>query len=91
MDCCDNIECMCGKIEDQVESPNSISVEWKEEESDIIKHAKRELELSGYDLNQTEEDPNKWMVENVLELLRVFDKQGHSGFQDHIVSIILKN
>lgn len=44
-----------------------------------IDHAKRELEILGYDLNQTEEDPNKWICENVLELLEVFAKQGHSG------------
>lgn len=48
-------------------------------ESNYIKFAKRELEILRYDLNQKEEDPNKWIVENVLELLRVFDKQGHSG------------
>lgn len=46
----------------------------------IIDHAKRELELIGYDLNDKEEGPNKWMVENLLELLNVFSNQGHSGF-----------
>jgi hypothetical protein len=49
-------------------------------ESNCIQHAKKELQAIGYDLNQTEEDPNKWIQENVLELLEVFGKQGHSGF-----------
>ena len=48
-------------------------------ESNTVKHAKREFEALGYDLNQKEEDPNKWICENVIELLKVFSKQGHSG------------
>ncbi len=50
-----------------------------EKESNLVKHAKVELELLGYDLNDKVEGPNKWMCENVLELLKVFSKQGHSG------------
>lgn len=52
----------------------------KKEESNLIRHAKDELKLAGYDLNQKEEDPNKWIVENILELMNIFSKQGHSGF-----------
>jgi hypothetical protein len=52
----------------------------KKPECNCISHAKREMQAIGYDLNQTEEDPNKWIQENVLELLEVFVKQGHSGF-----------
>ena len=52
----------------------------EENNSNLIKHAKNELVTIGYDLNDTEEGPNKWMMESVLELLRVFDKQRHSGF-----------
>ena len=46
-----------------------------------LKHAKRELALLGYlPPDQLEEtDPNKWVQENILELLEVFSKQGHSG------------
>ena len=46
-----------------------------------IEHAKREFVAVGYKpLDQDQEDgPNKWFQENVLELLEVFDKQGHSG------------
>lgn len=49
------------------------------EESNYIKHAKREFVALGYDLDDKEEGPNKWIMENVFELLAVFDKQGHSG------------
>lgn len=52
----------------------------EESDSNLIKHAKVELAAIGYDLNDTEEGPNKWMMESVLELIRVFSKQGHSGF-----------
>lgn len=43
----------------------------------FIEYAKRELEIAGYNLD--EDGPNKWIAENVLELLEVFSKQGHSG------------
>lgn len=45
-------------------------------------HARRELKAAGYiPLDQPQEDgPNKWIQESIIELLRVFAKQGHSGF-----------
>lgn len=47
----------------------------------IIEHAKREFLAAGYDpVEQCEDNPNKLIQENVLELLEVFRKQGHSGF-----------
>lgn len=49
--------------------------------SNLVEHAKREFVYLGYtplDIKQ-EDDPNKWIQENVLELLEVFAKQGHSG------------
>ena len=52
----------------------------KRPESNYIKHAKREFQALGYDLKDTEDGPNKWIMENVFELLNVFGKQGHSGF-----------
>lgn len=42
-------------------------------------HAERELKAIGYDLNDQEGGPNKWIMENLFELLEVFSKQGHSG------------
>lgn len=50
-------------------------------EGNYIKHAKREFLAVGYiplDVEQ-EEGPNKWIQENIFELLRVFEAQGHSG------------
>lgn len=50
--------------------------------SDKHAHAKMEFKAAGYiPLDQEQEDgPNKWIQENVLELLDVFSAQGHSGF-----------
>ena len=48
--------------------------------SNLLSHAKRELAAIGYNLDQTEEGPNKWITESLLELLGVFAAQGHSGF-----------
>ena len=47
----------------------------------IIEHAKRELKLAGYiPLEQEQEDdPNKWIQEDVLALLTLFEGQEHSG------------
>ena len=42
-------------------------------------HAVRELTAIGYKMDETEEGPNKWIVENLFELLDVFSEQGHSG------------
>ena len=49
--------------------------------SNTLKHAKKELALLGYEpIEQLkEDDPNRWIQENILELLEVFSKQGHSG------------
>jgi hypothetical protein len=61
------------------------------EESNTEKHAKRELRAIGYDLDDKEEGPNKWMTRNLLDLLRVFSTQGHSGFSaPHCVSLFEK-
>ena len=46
----------------------------------LMDHAKRELEIAGYDLNDTEDGPNRWIAEGLLELVDKFSKQGHSGF-----------
>ena len=49
--------------------------------SNCYKHAISEFKMAGYDpIENCEDDPNKWIQENVLELLEVFSKQGHSGF-----------
>lgn len=49
--------------------------------SNLIEHAKREFLALGYKPVEQEEDgPNKWIQENVMQLLQVFSEQGHSGF-----------
>lgn len=45
--------------------------------SNLLDHAKRELAALGY--KEGEEGPNGWMYGNVIELIGVFAKQGHSG------------
>lgn len=45
----------------------------------VISWAEKELNLAGYDVNDPEDGPNKWLAEGTLELLEVFSKQGHSG------------
>lgn len=48
--------------------------------SNLIEHAKREFLKLGYKpIEECEDDPDKWVQENVIELLEVFSKQGHSG------------
>lgn len=47
-------------------------------DANLLAHARRELGTI-YDLNDKEDGPNKWVVENILELLAVFSRQGHSG------------
>ncbi len=50
------------------------------DDGELIAHAKRELAAVGYDPAQKENDPNKWIQQNLLDLLRVMSMQGHSGF-----------
>lgn len=40
-------------------------------------HAEREFQALGWDF--TEDGPNRWIRDNVLELLKAFSAQGHSG------------
>ena len=55
--------------------------------SNLVEHAKRELELAGF--YQDDEDRlNKMLRDNVIELIEVFSKQGHSGMSAPIVSRI---
>ena len=49
--------------------------------SNCYKHAINELRILGYKpIDEEEDGPNKWIQENLLELLKVFYNQGHSGF-----------
>jgi hypothetical protein len=54
----------------------------KRQKSNFIQHAEREFLAAGYvPLRKAQEDgPDKWIQQNVIELLDVFARQGHSGF-----------
>lgn len=47
--------------------------------SEMLKWAEQELKFAGYDINDPEDGPDKWLAEGTLELLKVFSNQGHSG------------
>lgn len=47
--------------------------------SNMLKWAENELLLAGYNKDDQEDGPNKWLAEGTLELLKVFSDQGHSG------------
>ncbi len=47
--------------------------------SNMLKWAENELRLAGYDKDDEEDGPNRWLAEGTLELLKVFSDQGHSG------------
>lgn len=47
--------------------------------SNMLTWAEQELRLAGYDINDPEDGPNRWLAEGTLELLKVFSDQGHSG------------
>lgn len=44
----------------------------------FLEHAKTELDRLGFTLDSDEES-NRWVRENVLELIQTFSDQGHSG------------
>lgn len=45
----------------------------------MLEWAEQELRYAGYDINDPEDGPNRWLAEGTLELLKVFADQGHSG------------
>lgn len=47
--------------------------------SNLIEHARRELAAAGFKVEPGRPVIQKMIVEDVLELLEVFSKQGHSG------------
>ena len=83
MDCCGKIPTIQENwnFKNKILQLGNTAKDWfkKKPESNYLKHARRELIALGYDLDQKEENPNKWIVEDLFELLKVFSKQGHSG------------
>jgi len=56
----------------------------------LLAYAEQELNAFGYTPTD-EEGPNKWMRANVLELIKVFAQQGHSGSSaPHCVGLFTK-
>jgi hypothetical protein len=53
----------------------------EDEVSNLVKHAEKELKLAG--LFDKDSDYDGMLGEAVLELVKVFSKQGHSGFSAH--------
>jgi hypothetical protein len=53
--------------------------------SNLINHAKRELQAIGYKMDGTNEPYNQAAVDAILELVDTFAKQGHSGFSGNYV------
>ena len=41
--------------------------------------AEKELELFGYSADDKEDGPNKWMYQSIMDLMKVFCDEGHSG------------
>ena len=61
--------------------------------SNTLKHARRELALLGYEPveNLEDGDVNKTVQQNILELLEVFGKQGHSGMSaQYVIGMFFK-
>ena len=56
-------------------STNLWDVAGEDKKMTLIEHAEHELDgkLNG------EDGPDKWIAKNVIELIKVFSKQGHSG------------
>jgi len=60
-------------------------------ESNLYQYAKKELELIGYDFSSKEKNMNNLMRDNILELLEVFYKQGHSAFSvNYVINLFTK-
>jgi hypothetical protein len=52
--------------------------------SELLKHAERELKAAGF--FDKDSDYNGELGKNIMELIKVFSDQGHSGFSAGIVS-----
>lgn len=56
--------------------------------SNLVKHAERELDLIG--MTEDSDEMNVCMRNNILELMEVFSKQGHSGFSSSFLTNCLE-
>lgn len=59
--------------------------------SNMTEWAEQELRRAGYDINDPEDGPNRWLAEGTLALLKVFSEQGHSGMSaPHAIALFEK-
>ena len=56
--------------------------------SNLVKHAKKELELAG--LFDKDSDYDGMLGESALEIVKVFAKQGHSGFSAEVTTQLVE-
>ena len=64
-----------------------------EKKMSLESHAKKEFLIAGYEplSESSPDDPNTWIQQNVLELLEVFSKQGHSGMSaPYVITVFEK-
>jgi hypothetical protein len=47
--------------------------------SNLVDYAESEMRLLGYTGEEPEDDPNRWMWDNVLSVVKAFASGGHSG------------
>jgi hypothetical protein len=59
--------------------------------SNLVEYAKSEMRLIGYTGKEPNDDPNKWMWDNVVNVVEAFSKGGHSGGSaEYAIGIISK-
>jgi hypothetical protein len=59
--------------------------------SNLVEYAKSEMRLIGYSDDMSEDDPNKWMWDNIIGVVEKFSEGGHSGSSaGYAVSLITK-
>lgn len=47
--------------------------------NNLVEHAKSELRILGYTGEEPEDDPNRWMWDNIIDVVTKFSEGGHSG------------
>lgn len=57
--------------------------------SNLVNYAKRELERAGYDRKALKDPVNKEVYNNILQIVKVFSKQNHSGFSANYARSVL--
>lgn len=57
----------------------------------LVEYAKSELRLLGYTGEEPEDDPNKWMWDNIISVVETFSDGHHSGHSaNYAINIIEK-